>query len=45
VEMPCGQGWVEVHEANLCWLHRPLPATARVTSRSRAITARHMLSI
>lgn len=44
-ETPCGQGWVEVKEANLCWLQRPLPASARVTSRSRAITARHMLSI
>jgi hypothetical protein len=44
-ETPCGQGWVEVHEAKLCWLQRPLPASARVTPRSRAITARHMLSI
>ena len=44
-ETPWGQGWVEVQEANLCWLERPLPASARVTSRSRAITARHMLSI
>jgi hypothetical protein len=44
-QQPCGQGWVEVHDANLYWLHRPLPSSARVTSRSRAITARQLLSI
>lgn len=42
---PCGQGWVEILEPNLSWLQRPLPSTARVTSRSRAITARQLLSI
>jgi hypothetical protein len=42
---PAGQGWVQVNEAKLCWLHCPLPASARVTPRERAITARQMLSI
>ncbi|KRP62340.1 hypothetical protein [Pseudomonas trivialis] len=27
---PVGEGWVEVTETRLCWMHRPLPASARV---------------
>jgi hypothetical protein len=42
---PQGQDWVQVHEPKLCWLHQPLPASARVASRERAITARQLLSI
>jgi hypothetical protein len=44
-QTPSGHGWVEIHEPNLCWLQCPLPVSARMTSRSRAITARQMLSI
>lgn len=42
---PQGHDWVEICEPNLCWLQRPLPASARVTPRARAITARQLLSI
>jgi hypothetical protein len=42
---PQGHDWVEITEANLSWLHQPLPASARVTPRARAITARQLLSI
>jgi hypothetical protein len=42
---PQGHGWVEIHEPNLSWLHRPLPTNARVSPQVRAITARHLLSI
>ncbi|WP_062386947.1 hypothetical protein [Pseudomonas abietaniphila] len=42
---PQGHDWVEITEPNLTWLHQPLPASARVSSRSRAITARQLLSI
>ncbi|MFK3969849.1 hypothetical protein ACI2KS_03870 [Pseudomonas sp. NPDC087358] len=42
---PEGHDWVEIHEAKLSWLHQPLPATARVNARPRAITARQLLSI
>ncbi|NVZ72764.1 hypothetical protein [Pseudomonas costantinii] len=27
---PVGEGWVEVAETHLGWMHRPLPASARV---------------
>ncbi|MBV6823903.1 hypothetical protein [Pseudomonas sp. PD9R] len=36
---PMGDGWVEIEEIRLNWLHQPLPASARVrqhTPRSRA---------
>lgn len=42
---PQGHDWVEITDANLTWLHQPLPASARVTRRPRAITARQLLSI
>ncbi|WP_288095255.1 hypothetical protein [Pseudomonas sp.] len=35
---PMGDGWVEIEEIRLNWLHRPLPAGARISqhqSRSR----------
>ncbi|KAB0499457.1 hypothetical protein [Pseudomonas moorei] len=35
---PMGDGWVEIEEIRLCWLHQPLPAGARIDqpqSRSR----------
>ncbi|CRM24715.1 MULTISPECIES: hypothetical protein [Pseudomonas] len=28
---PVGEGWVEVAETHLGWMHRPLPASARVS--------------
>jgi len=42
---PQGSGWVEIQEPRLSWLHQPLPASARVSPRPRAITARQLLSI
>lgn len=42
---PRGHEWVEISEPNLNWLHKPLPASARVSPRLRAITARQLLSI
>ncbi|MGH8419903.1 MAG: hypothetical protein ACRER8_21910 [Pseudomonas sp.] len=44
-EAPRGQGWVEISEPNLSWLHQPLPPSARVSPRMRAITARQLFSI
>jgi len=31
---PVGQGWVEIEEIRLSWMHRPLPARARVSPRA-----------
>ncbi|WP_397457953.1 hypothetical protein AB3464_21220 [Pseudomonas asplenii] len=28
---PTGDGWIEVEEIHLAWMHQPLPANARVT--------------
>jgi hypothetical protein len=42
---PDGSGWIEIYEPKLSWLHQPLPAHARISSRPRAITARQLLSI
>ena len=41
---PQGHEWVEISEPNLTWLQRPLPSSARISSRARAITARQLLS-
>jgi len=30
---PVGEGWVEVTETHLGWMHRPLPASARVSPK------------
>lgn len=30
---PVGDGWVEIQEIRLNWLHQPLPASARVSPR------------
>ncbi|BBP79332.1 hypothetical protein CCU68_03855 [Pseudomonas gingeri NCPPB 3146 = LMG 5327] len=32
---PMGDGWVEIEEIRLVWLHQPLPASARVSPRVR----------
>lgn len=42
---PLGQGWVEITEPKLSWLHQPLPVSARISPKVRAITAQQMLSI
>ncbi|MFJ3486401.1 hypothetical protein ACIPL1_23810 [Pseudomonas sp. NPDC090202] len=42
---PQGHDWVEISEPHLSWLHRPLPASARISRPERAITARRLLSI
>jgi hypothetical protein len=39
---PAGHDWVEITEARLAWLQRPLPASARVPQPARSITARHL---
>ncbi|MGG5291910.1 hypothetical protein [Pseudomonas shirazensis] len=31
---PSGSGWVQVNEAQLAWLGRPLPASVRVCARA-----------
>ncbi len=30
---PAGDGWVEIEEIRLSWMHRPLPSHARVSAR------------
>ena len=37
---PVGEGWVEVEETRLSWMHHPLPASARVSPRA-AQPSRH----
>ncbi|MBD9457310.1 hypothetical protein IB241_06420 [Pseudomonas sp. PDM05] len=37
---PVGNGWVEIDEIRLSWMHRPLPARARVSPRA-AQSPRH----
>ncbi|MGE8177391.1 hypothetical protein [Pseudomonas fluorescens] len=31
---PMGDGWVEIEEIRLNWLHQPLPASARLSPRT-----------
>ena len=31
---PMGEGWVEIEEIRLNWLHQPLPHSARLSPRS-----------
>ena len=37
---PVGDGWVEIDEIRLSWMHHPLPARARVSPRP-ARSSRH----
>ena len=30
---PVGDGWVEIEEIRLSWMHHPLPASARIRPR------------
>lgn len=32
-QAPVGEGWVEIEEIRLSWMHHPLPARARVSPR------------
>ncbi|PYY92070.1 hypothetical protein DNK59_00530 [Pseudomonas sp. TKO26] len=32
--VPVGDGWVEIQEVRLNWLHQPLPASARISPHS-----------
>ncbi|MBJ9976689.1 hypothetical protein IAE35_10065 [Pseudomonas sp. S75] len=34
-QAPTGSGWVQVSEAHLAWLGRPLPGSARVCTPAR----------
>ncbi|MFJ2714228.1 MULTISPECIES: hypothetical protein [unclassified Pseudomonas] len=42
---PMGDGWVEIEEIRLKWLHQPLPASARVIQQQPRARAHAMLSI
>jgi hypothetical protein len=41
---PVGEGWVEVAEVRLSWMHRPLPASARVSPQVMHAHTRHALA-
>ncbi|MCS3416686.1 hypothetical protein HX875_12870 [Pseudomonas yamanorum] len=41
---PVGEGWVEVEEPRLSWMHRPLPASARVSPAVSQAQPRHALA-
>lgn len=35
-QAPLGAGWVEVDRECLAWLHKPLPGSARISTRNTA---------
>ena len=41
---PMGDGWVEIEEIRLNWLHKPLPASARVIARQPRSRAQQLLT-
>ena len=41
---PMGEGWVEIEEIRLNWLHHPLPASARVNQRQPRARAQQLLA-
>ena len=41
---PMGDGWVEIDEIRLNWLHQPLPQSARVVQRQPRARAPRMLT-
>lgn len=41
---PVGDGWVEVSEPHLGWMHRPLPMSARISPRVAHTHSRHALA-
>lgn len=42
---PMGEGWVEIDEIRLNWLHQPLPASARVQPLRARARNRQLLTI
>ncbi|MBK5356487.1 hypothetical protein JFU37_28970 [Pseudomonas sp. TH41] len=41
---PMGDGWVEIEEIHLDWLHQPLPPRARVSQRQPRARVQHLLT-
>ncbi|KRP64162.1 hypothetical protein [Pseudomonas orientalis] len=41
---PVGEGWVEVAETHLGWMHRPLPVSARVSPQFVRAQSRQALA-
>ncbi|WP_395609118.1 hypothetical protein [Pseudomonas sp. B22129] len=41
---PVGEGWVEVVETHLGWMHRPLPSSARITAQVSHAQPQHALA-
>jgi hypothetical protein len=41
---PMGDGWVEIEEIRLNWLHRPLPASARISQHQSRSRVQHLLT-
>jgi hypothetical protein len=39
-----GDGWVEIEEIRLNWLHHPLPPSARVSTRQPRARAQQLLT-
>lgn len=42
---PMGEGWVEIEEIRLNWLHQPLPASARVQTLGARPRNRQLLAV
>ncbi|WP_460120964.1 hypothetical protein [Pseudomonas sp. S2_C03] len=42
---PLGEGWVEIEEIRLNWLHQPLPVSARVSQRQPRARTQPLLAI
>ncbi|KTC14724.1 hypothetical protein AO391_10110 [Pseudomonas marginalis ICMP 9505] len=41
---PVGEGWVEVSETHIGWMHRPLPTSARVSPKVMHAQTRHSMA-
>ena len=41
---PVGDNWVEIEEIRLNWLHRPLPAGARISQHQSRSRVQHLLT-
>ncbi|WP_019582376.1 hypothetical protein [Pseudomonas mandelii] len=41
---PMGDGWVEIEEIRLNWLHHPLPASARISQHPPRARAQQLLT-
>ncbi|MBJ2346136.1 hypothetical protein OC610_21985 [Pseudomonas sp. SAICEU22] len=42
---PMGEGWVEIEEIRLNWLHQPLPVEARVQPPRARARSRQLLAV